>query len=111
MIIFLAGLQTIPRDYHDAAEIDGAGAWQRFRDITLPLARPALAAIGFLAMLYSWNEFLWALTVTSSSDMRVLSVGIALFQGQHFTNNANLLAAANMATFPCCWRSSSSRSG
>ena len=39
-------------------------------------------------------------TVTSSSDMGVLSVGIALFQGQYFTNNAILLAAANMATFP-----------
>lgn len=40
MIIFLAGLQAIPRDYYDAAEIDGAGAWQRFRDVTLPLLTP-----------------------------------------------------------------------
>jgi multiple sugar transport system permease protein len=64
------------------------------------LAAPALAAFGFLALLASWNEFLWALTVTSSTDMRVLPVGIALFQGQFFTNTAVLLAAANLATFP-----------
>ena len=90
----------IPRDFQEAATIEGANPFQVYRDIYLPLERPALAAFGFLAMLYSWNEFLWALTVTSSSDMRVLSVGLALFQGQYFTNNAVLLAAANMATFP-----------
>jgi multiple sugar transport system permease protein len=64
------------------------------------MARPALAAFAFLTLLSSWNEFLWALTVTNKSDMQVLSVGLALFQGQYFTNNAILLAAANMATFP-----------
>ena len=90
----------IPKDFQEAATIEGANPFQIYRDIYLPLARPALAAFGFLAMLYSWNEFLWALTVTSSSDMRVLSVGLALFQGQYFTNNAVLLAAANMSTFP-----------
>ncbi len=90
----------IPKDFQEAATIEGANPFRIYWDIYLPLARPALAAFGFLAMLYSWNEFLWALTVTSSSDMRVLSVGLALFQGQYFTNNAVLLAAANMATFP-----------
>lgn len=40
MIIFLAGLQEIPREYYDAARIDGAGAWRSFRDITLPLLKP-----------------------------------------------------------------------
>jgi multiple sugar transport system permease protein len=42
MIIFLAGLQTIPRELHEAAMVDGAGAWRRFRSITLPLLRPTL---------------------------------------------------------------------
>jgi multiple sugar transport system permease protein len=42
MVIFLAGLQTIPRDLHEAAMVDGAGAWRRFRSITLPLLRPTL---------------------------------------------------------------------
>jgi multiple sugar transport system permease protein len=90
----------IPRDFQEAATIEGANPFQIFWQIYLPLARPALAAFGFLALLSSWNEFLWGLTVTSSNDMRVLPVGIALFQGQYFTNNAVLMAAANMATFP-----------
>ena len=42
MVIFLAGLQTIPRDLYEAAEVDGANAWQKFRGITLPLLRPTL---------------------------------------------------------------------
>jgi multiple sugar transport system permease protein len=90
----------IPRDFHEAAILEGANPFQVYWHIYLPLARPALAAFAFLAMLASWNEFLWALTVTSSTDMRVLPVGLALFQGQFFTNTAVLLAAANMATFP-----------
>lgn len=90
----------IPRDFHEAATLEGANPFQVYRDIYLPLARPALAAFGFLALLSSWNEFFWALTVTNQTNMRVLPVGIALFQGQYFTNNAIVLAAANMATFP-----------
>jgi multiple sugar transport system permease protein len=90
----------IPRDFQEAATLEGANPLQIFWQIYLPLARPALAAFGFLAFLSSWNEFLWGLTVTSSSDMRVIPVGLALLQGQYFTNNAVLLAAANLATIP-----------
>jgi len=90
----------IPKDFHEAAKLEGASPLRVYWDIYLPLARPAVASFTFLSLLASWNEFLWALTVTSSNDMKVLSVGIALFQGQYFTNNAILLAAANLATFP-----------
>lgn len=90
----------IPRDFQEAATLEGASPLRVYWDIYLPLARPAMSAFGFLTLLWSWNEFLWALTITNSNDMRVLSVGIALFEGQYFTNTAVLLAAANMATFP-----------
>lgn len=90
----------IPRDFFEAAQIEGANPFRIYRDIYLPLARPALSAFGFLTFLFSWNEFLWALTITSSTDMRVLSVGIALFEGQYNTNTAVMLAAANLATIP-----------
>ena len=91
---------SIPIDFQEAATIEGANPFQIYWQIYLPLARPALTAFGFLVLLWSWNEFLWALIVTSRTDMRVLSVGIALFQGEQFTNTAILLAAANMATIP-----------
>lgn len=90
----------IPKDFHEAAKLEGANPFQIYWQIYVPLARPALAAFGFLTLLWSWNEFLWALVITNRTDMQVLSVGIALFQGQYFTNNAIMLAAANLATFP-----------
>ena len=90
----------IPRDFFEAAQIEGANPFRIYWDIYLPLARPALSAFGFLTFLWSWNEFLWALTITNSTDMRVLSVGIALFEGQYNTNTAVMLAAANLATIP-----------
>ena len=90
----------IPRDFYEAAALEGASPFRIYRDIYLPLSGPALSAFGFLTFLWSWNEFLWALTITNSTDMRVLSVGIALFQGQYNTNTAVMLAAANLATVP-----------
>lgn len=90
----------IPRDFHEAAKLEGANPFQIYLHIYLPLAKPAIAAFAFLAFLSSWNELFWALTVTNQTDMRVLPVGIALVQGQYFTNNAILMAAANLATLP-----------
>ncbi len=91
---------TIPNDYQEAATLEGANPFQIYWQIFLPLARPALAAFAFLVLQWSWNEFLWALIVTNRTEMQVLSVGIALFQGEQFTNTAVMLAAANMATLP-----------
>lgn len=91
---------TIPNDFQEAATLEGANPLQVYWDIYLPLARPALAAFGFLVMLFSWNEFLWALIVTSTQERQVLSVGLAVLQGYQTTNTAILLAAANMATIP-----------
>ena len=91
---------SIPADFQEAATLEGANPFQIYWQIYLPLARPALAAFAFLVIQWSWNEFLWALIMTSRTEMQVLSVGVALFQGQYFTNNALLMAAANMATIP-----------
>jgi multiple sugar transport system permease protein len=91
---------SIPADFQEAATLEGANPFQIYWQIYLPLARPALAAFAFLVIQWSWNEFLWALIMTSRTEMQVLSVGIALFQGQYFTNNALLMAAANMGTIP-----------
>ncbi len=91
---------TIPNDFQEAATLEGANPFQIYWHIYLPLARPALTAFGFLVLLWSWNELLWALIVTNTTEKQVLSVGIALFQGERFTNTAVMLAAANMATIP-----------
>jgi multiple sugar transport system permease protein len=57
MIIFLAGLQNVPREYHEAAQIDGAGSWRRFRDITLPLLTPTTFFLTVIAIISSLQVF------------------------------------------------------
>jgi len=61
--VFLAGLNAIPRDVHEAARIDGANAWQAYRRVTLPLLRPALLVAVVLNMIYVFNSFpiIWVL--------------------------------------------------
>ena len=64
MVILLAGLQTIPREYYEAAEVDGANAWSRFRHITLPMIMPAIMVVTVLNILYGLRVFdiVYALT-------------------------------------------------
>lgn len=63
-LIFIAGLVSIPRDYYEAARIDGATKWQQFRRITLPLVRPATATVMILSVVYGLRSFelIWTMT-------------------------------------------------
>jgi ABC-type glycerol-3-phosphate transport system permease component len=69
--------KSIPTEYDDAARIDGANRWQFFLQVLLPLTKPALATLGTLTFLDSWNDFLYPLIVTSSDQMYPLTVGLA----------------------------------
>jgi ABC-type glycerol-3-phosphate transport system permease component len=68
---------TIPRDYDQAALIDGANLLQIYRMVVLPLAKPALATLATLTFLGQWNAFLYPLIVTTKASMRILTVGLA----------------------------------
>lgn len=70
---------TIPRDYQDAARIDGASEWTVFFRIFLPLTKPALATVGVFAFMGSWNDLLWPLLVSRDTEHRTLELGLAYF--------------------------------
>ena len=69
----------IPDELLEAARVDGAGEYYIFFRIVLPLCGPALATLGMLTFLGSWNSFLWPLVVASTEDMYTLPVALALF--------------------------------
>jgi sn-glycerol 3-phosphate transport system permease protein len=69
----------IPRDFEDAAEIDGCTLLQTLRYVLLPLAKPALIAFGIVSVVAHWNEFLWPLMVIDSPSHRTLTLGLASF--------------------------------
>ena len=90
---------AIPQDLIDAAMIDGAGSWQVFWDLMVPMGRNGLAACAILGFLGIWNEFLFALTFTSSESIRTLPVGIVLLKGQHGLFESGVLFATVLLSF------------
>lgn len=73
-------LQSIPREFEESARVDGANEGQIYLSIMLPLMRPALATLATIQFINYWNEFLYPLVVTNSTDMRTLPVGLATLQ-------------------------------
>ncbi len=71
--------RSLPRDYEEAAMLDGARVPQLIWHVLLPLARPSLAAFAIVSVTTHWNEFLWPLVATASPGNRVLTVGLASF--------------------------------
>ena len=95
---FILGL---PKDLLDAGRVDGAGELRIFFRIFLPLCGPALATLGILTFLGSWNNFLWPLVVAQSEDKYTLPVALALYStGQNSTNYGLLLAGATVVIIP-----------
>jgi multiple sugar transport system permease protein len=91
---------TIPRDLDEAARIDGASEFRIYRSVILPLAKPALATLAIFHFMFNWNDFLWPLVITTTSDMRTLPAGLALFVGSYSIQHPLLLAAATIALLP-----------
>jgi multiple sugar transport system permease protein len=90
-------MKTIPGEITEAALLDGASVWTRFWKLTVPLCRPALAALATLLTTWIYNDFFWAITLISSGDKRPITSALANLQGQYFTNQ-NLLAAGALIT-------------
>ena len=91
---------SVPNDYYEAAQLDGAGRFTFFTRIALPLARPALVTSGLFGFLGSWNALLWPLIVTSRPDVRPIQVGLATFSTEQGTQYHLLMAAATFAMLP-----------
>ncbi len=91
---------AIPKELDEAAKIDGCSFFGIYWRIILPLSKPALVSLAIFTILAAWNDFLWPLIATNSDEMRVLSIGIATFQGQYATEYPLLMAGALMSTAP-----------
>lgn len=92
--------QTIPKDFEDAARVDGASEFTIFWRIILPLSKPALATLAIFAFMGSWKDFLWPLIVTNRVDMRTVEVGIVNFSTLYQTDWPHQMAAAVVVMLP-----------
>ncbi|MGB7160448.1 MAG: carbohydrate ABC transporter permease [Tepidisphaeraceae bacterium] len=92
--------KAIPTELEEAAMLDGCGPWRIYWHIMLPLSKPALATLGILTFIGSWNEFLAPLVFLDSIERYTLPVGVALFQGSYANEYGLTLAASVVCTTP-----------
>jgi ABC-type glycerol-3-phosphate transport system permease component len=93
-------LIKLPVSLEEAAAIDGAGPLRVFFEIVVPLARPGIIATAVYVLIVTWQEFLFALSFTSTQDMRTLPVGLNDFIGQYGIRYGELMASSVMVSLP-----------
>ncbi len=95
-------MRDLPVEIEEAAIVDGATPWIIITRVFMPLMWPALVTTGLLAFIAAWNEFLFALTFSSSNSTRTVPVAIALFSGnsQYEIPWGNIMAASVIVTLP-----------
>jgi multiple sugar transport system permease protein len=100
--ILVAFFREIPWDLEEAAQVDGATPFQAFRRIILPLAAPGVFTAAILVFIFAWNDFVFAISLTSSNASRTVPAAIAFFTGEsQFTSpTGNIAAAAVLVTIP-----------
>ncbi|MDD3059119.1 MAG: carbohydrate ABC transporter permease, partial [Sphaerochaeta sp.] len=100
--IFLvtAFMKSIPRELEEASVIDGCGFLKRFTVIILPLSRSGLVTAATFCFIYSWNEFLMAMLLTSSIESRTIQLGIKFFSSQFITDYSSMYAAVIITIIP-----------
>lgn len=90
----------VPREYEEAALLDGANHGMIFRHVVMPLVGPAVATLSVFAMMGAWNSFLWPLFVTRNERLMTLPVGLALLQGRYTTEWSMVMAGAVITVLP-----------
>lgn len=100
LFILRAAFMNIPKELDEAALIDGANFWQIFYKVNLPLAKSGLATAGILMFLANWNEYFYAVMLTSSSRNRTLPVALSFFNEAFSYNYTKMFAALTVAILP-----------
>ncbi len=93
-------IHTIPSELLDAGRIDGCSEFRLYWNIVLPLAKPALAALGIFVFIGNWNSFIWPLIVTESKLMRTIPLGLAMLNAAHGADYGLIMAVSTCALVP-----------
>ena len=100
-ILMVTGyLNTMPKDLDEAVMIDGGSRWTALWKILVPSAVPGLVSVGMYTFMQVWNEYLFALTLTKTNDMRTVPVGINLLMGQHAYEWNQMMAMSVLGSLP-----------
>lgn len=95
VLLMRSAFMAIPHAMDEAAMLDGANAWQRFRHIALPSVKGMVTVVAIFSFVGAWDEFLWPLIVLSDQNLYTLTVGLNFLQGT-FTNDPRVVAAGTI---------------
>ncbi len=100
IFLLVQQMRTIPEDLLAAARIDGAGVFQVFRKIALPLCIPSLATLSITTFMESWNDYLWPLLMLGDKDKMTLPIALSTLNGQYGTEYNVLMAGSLVSMVP-----------
>jgi multiple sugar transport system permease protein len=100
-IIMMTGyFNTLPRELDEAARVDGASSMKALWRILVPISIPGLVSVGIYTFMIAWNEYLFALTLTRTENMRTVPIGIQLLMGQHSYEWNEMMAMSILGCIP-----------
>jgi len=100
IFMLVQNMKTIPNDYIDAARIDGASYFKILFRIIVPLLGPAVATVGIITFMDSWNEYLWPLVMLTDTDMMTLPVALSTLSGMYERNFGVQMAGSLISIIP-----------
>jgi multiple sugar transport system permease protein len=100
VFVFHSFIKAIPESLIEAARVDGASWWRIYRQIVLPLSRPAISAVAILTFITSWNAFLWPLLVLTQTKSQTIPVGLSGLIGGAAIQYAETMASSVLGILP-----------
>ncbi|MFY1671088.1 carbohydrate ABC transporter permease [Plantactinospora sp. WMMB334] len=100
VFVFKQFFDGIPRDLDEAARMDGAGFFRTYRQVVMPLSRPAVSAVAIFSFVWCWNNLLWPLLAVTDPELMTIPVGLAAIQGTYGIRYADTMASAILGALP-----------
>ncbi|HWS35435.1 MAG TPA: carbohydrate ABC transporter permease [Actinoplanes sp.] len=100
IIMITAYLNTLPKELDESVKVDGGNGWTALWRILVPISVPGLIAVGVYTFMISWNEYLFALSLTRTDEMRTVPIGIQLLMGQHSYEWNQMMAMSILGSIP-----------
>lgn len=100
IFLLVQNMRSIPNDFIEAAQIDGAGLWYIYRKIMLPLTLPAILTLSITTFMDSWNDYLWPLVMLTDRDKMTITLALNTLNGQYATEYNVLMAGSLISMIP-----------
>jgi multiple sugar transport system permease protein len=100
IVLMRSFMMAIPKEVIEAAEVDGAGRLRTFVQVVLPMSRNALITAGLFSFLYAWSDFMFALTLNTTDDVKPVTLGIYQYIGAHVGDWGQVMAASVLSAVP-----------